>query len=70
MLYPSSHLYAQTNLHLPDHLVWPVTLAKAERAGKVASKEWLLLDRGKQSLVDGLLVGGTAGRWLLCLFKF
>jgi len=45
-----------------------VTLSQAESAGKVTGKECLLLDRRKESLVDGLLVGGTASGGLLLLW--
>ena len=55
--------------HLPDHLVWPVTLSQAERTGKVAHKQWLLLDGSKESLVNCLLVRSAAARWLLLLLK-
>ena len=54
--------------YLPLHLVWPITLAQAESRGEVAGEEFLFLDCGKESLVDGLLVCGTAARWLLCLY--
>lgn len=36
-----------------------VTVAQAEGGGKVAAEEVLLLDTGKDGLVDSLLVGGT-----------
>lgn len=45
----------------------PVTLPEAEVGGKVALEVVLLLDRLKDSLVDGLLVLGTAGGNLLLL---
>jgi hypothetical protein len=48
--------------------VWPVTLSQAERTGKVAHKQWLLLDGSKESLVNCLLVRSAAARWLLLLF--
>lgn len=48
----------ETSLEL--HLVWAVALAERERRGKVAGEELLLLDGGEDSLVDCLLVGGTA----------
>jgi hypothetical protein len=54
-------------MHLPDHLVWPITLSQAEWTGKVADEQWLFLDRGEESLVDSLLVCGTAARGLLLL---
>lgn len=44
-----------------------VTLPQAERAGEVRSQHVNLLDVGNQSLVDGLLVGGTAAVDLLLL---
>lgn len=45
-----------------------VTLSQAESAGKVAGEKSLLLDRGKESLVDCLLVCGAAASGLLLLF--
>jgi hypothetical protein len=66
---PHPLFYAETTRHLPDHLVWPVTLSQAERTGKVAHKQWLLLDGSKESLVNCLLVRSAAARWLLLLFK-
>jgi len=48
--------------------VWLVTLSQAESAAKVAGEKSLLLDGGKESLVDGLLVCGTAASWLLLLW--
>lgn len=66
--YPSSSARPQSCFpNLPLHLVWSVTLSQAERGCKVAGKEWLLLDGGKDSLVNGLLVGSAAARWLLGL---
>jgi hypothetical protein len=53
--------------HLPGHLVGLVTLPQAERAGEVRGQHIDLLDVGKQSLVDGLLVGGAAAVDLLLL---
>lgn len=53
--------------NLPLHLVGLVTLAQAERAGKVAGEELDLLDVGDQSLVDGLLVRRSAAVNLLLL---
>lgn len=44
-----------------------VTLPQAERAGEVRGQHIDLLDVGKQSLVDGLLVGGAAAVDLLLL---
>jgi len=44
-----------------------VTLPQGERAGEVRSQHVNLLDVGNQSLVDGLLVGGTAAVDLLLL---
>ena len=44
-----------------------VALSQAEGAGEVAGQEIHLLDVGNQSLVDGLLVGGTAAVDLLLL---
>jgi len=44
-----------------------VTLAQAERASEVAGQHIHLLDVGNQSLVDGLLVSGTAAVNLLLL---
>lgn len=49
--------------------MWSVTLAEGESGGEVADEERLLLDGGKDGLVDGLLVGGAAGRWLLLLYS-
>lgn len=54
--------------HLPDHLVWSVTLPQAERTGEIADEEWLLLDGSQESLIDGLLVCGTGAGWLLLLY--
>jgi hypothetical protein len=56
--------------HLPNHFMWSVTLSQAERTGKVADEQWLLLDGGKESLVDCLLVCGAAARWLLWLHNY
>lgn len=42
------------------HLVWAVALAEGEGRSEIAGKELLLLDGGKDGLVDCLLVGGTA----------
>lgn len=53
--------------HLPRHLVGLVTLSQAEGASEVASQQIHLLDVGNQSLVDSLLVGGTAAVDLLLL---
>ena len=67
-----SHIRSSTpkiRNHLPNHFVWSVTLSQAERTGKVADKQWLLLDGGKESLVDCLLVCGAAARWFLWLYK-
>jgi len=47
--------------------VWSVALSEAEGGGEVAGKEFLLLDCGKESLVDCLLVCGAAAGWLLGL---
>jgi len=47
-------------MHLPDHLVWPITLSQAERTGKVTDEQWFLFNRRQESLVYGLLVCGTA----------
>ena len=56
--------------YLPLHLVWPITLAQAESRGEVAGEEFLFLDGGQEGLVDSLLVGGTAGGWLLLLLDY
>ena len=53
--------------HLPSHLVGLVALSQREGAGKVAGEHLDLLDAGNQSLVDRLLVGGTAAVDLLLL---
>lgn len=66
--YPSSQMNKPPN-HLPLHLVWLVTLSQTESATKVAGKEGFLLDGSEESLVDGLLVCGTAAGWLLLLFN-
>lgn len=52
---------------LPSHLVGLVALSQREGAGKVAGEHLDLLDAGNQSLVDRLLVGGTAAVDLLLL---
>lgn len=44
-----------------------VTLPQAEGAGEVAGQQIHLLDAGKQSLVDSLLVSSTAAVDLLLL---
>jgi hypothetical protein len=44
-----------------------VTLAQAERAAEVAGQHIHLLDVGKQSLVDSLLVSGAGAVDLLLL---
>jgi len=46
-----------------------VTLSQAESAGKVAGEKCFLLDGGKESLVNGLLVCCAAAGWLLLLLK-
>lgn len=52
--------------HLPLHLVGLVAVAEAEGGGEVGAEEVLLLDSGKDGLVDGLLVAGaSAGNNLL-----
>lgn len=52
--------------HLPLHLVGLVAVAEAEGGSEVAAEEILLLDGGKDSLVDSLLVAGaSAGNNLL-----
>ena len=61
------HLPRQKIDCLPRHLVGLVTLSQAEGAREVASQQVHLLDVGNQSLVDGLLVGGTAAADLLLL---
>ena len=43
--FPHPPFYANLTMHLPDHLVWPITLSQAEGTGKVADEQWLLLDR-------------------------
>jgi len=43
--FPHPPVYARLTIHLPDHLVWPIALSQAERTGKVADEQWLLLDR-------------------------
>lgn len=53
--------------NLPRHLVGLVTLPQAEGAGEVAGQQIHLLDAGKQSLVDSLLVSSTAAVDLLLL---
>lgn len=47
--------------------MWSVTLAEGERGCEVADEERLLLDGGKDRLVDGLLVSRAVGRRLLLL---
>lgn len=47
-------------MSLELHLVWAVALAEGEGRSEIAGKELLLLDGGKDGLVDCLLVGGTA----------
>ena len=47
--------------------MWPVRLAKAEGRAQVIGQVSLLLDRGQERLVDGLLVLGAAGGNLLLL---
>ncbi len=42
---PHPLFYAHLAMHLPDHLVWPITLSQAEGTGKIANEQWLLLDR-------------------------
>lgn len=44
-----------------------VTVAEAERGGKVAAKEVLLLNAAEDGLVNGLLVGSTSAGNLLLL---
>lgn len=52
--------------HLPLHLMGLVTIAETEGGGEVGAEEVLLLDSGKDGLVDGLLVAGaSAGNNLL-----
>lgn len=52
--------------HLPLHLVGLVAVAEAEGGSEVAAEEVLLLDGGKDGLIDGLLVAGaSAGNNLL-----
>jgi len=72
LVYPTIACPAPTKkmIALPSHLVWPVTLSQAEAAAEVCGEHWLLLDGRQQSLVDGLLVCGTAGRWLLLLLNY
>lgn len=53
--------------NLPRHLVGLVALPQAEGAGEVAGQQIHLLDAGKQSLVDSLLVSSTAAVDLLLL---
>lgn len=45
-----------------------VAVAEGEACGEVASEELLLLDRGQEGLVDGLLVSSTGAGDLLLLF--
>jgi hypothetical protein len=45
-----------------------VTLTQTEATAKVLDQMWFLLDVGKQSLVDGLLVTCSSAGWLLLLF--
>ena len=52
---------------LKFHLVWSLAVSQAEVGGKVACEHILLLDGGKDWLVNGFLVGCTGGSWLLCL---
>lgn len=47
--------------------MWPVGAAEAESRAEVVGKVSLLLDSGKKSLVDGLLVGNTVLGGLLLL---
>jgi hypothetical protein len=63
----SSSLCEKRKRNLPRHLVGLVTLPQAEGAGEVAGQQIHLLDAGKQSLVDGLLVSSTAAVDLLLL---
>jgi hypothetical protein len=46
--------------HLPLHLVGLVAVAEAESGSEVRAEEVLLLDGGKDGLVDGLLVAGAS----------
>jgi hypothetical protein len=54
---------------LPVHLVWLVTLSKAERTPKVACEQVNLLDVGQKSLVDSFLVSCSAAVDLLLLYS-
>lgn len=54
---------------LPAHLVGLVALPEVEAGGEVAAEEWLLLDVGQESLIDGLLVCGAGAGDLLLLFE-
>jgi len=46
---------------LEDHLVRSVAVAEAEGGSEQIGEEGNLLDGGKETLVNGLLVGSTAG---------
>ncbi len=47
--------------------MWLITLSEAEAAGEIAEKQGFLLNSCQKSLVDSLLVCGTAAGWLLLL---
>lgn len=49
--------------------MWALAVSQAEVGGEVAGEQILLLDCGKDWLIDGLLVGCTSRGWFLGLLR-